>query len=88
MGLIKGIAELKYLMAIADAQIAEHGWLAGPDLSLADISFGSTLYRYFTVPFDRADLPNLSTYYDRLRARPAFAEHVMVAYEELRVPGA
>ncbi|MEM9717297.1 MAG: glutathione S-transferase family protein [Pseudomonadota bacterium] len=84
----QGVAELKNLMAIADAQIAKHGWLAGSNISLADISFGTTLYRYHEEPFDRADLPNLRAYYDRLCQRPAYAEHVMVSYESLRVDGA
>ncbi len=84
----QGISELKSLMTIANAQIARHGWLAGPQMSLADISFGTTLYRYFTVPFERANLPNLRAYYDRLCTRPAYAEHVMVSFETLRVPGA
>jgi glutathione S-transferase len=29
----------------------------------------------------------LRRYYDALATRPAFREHVMVSYEELRVPG-
>ena len=83
-----GVSELKELMAIADAQIARNGWLAGSEMTLADISFGTHLYRYFNVPFDRADLPNLKAYYDRLTARPADAEHAMVSFEPLRVEGA
>ncbi|MEM8977922.1 MAG: glutathione S-transferase family protein [Pseudomonadota bacterium] len=84
----EGTAELKPLMAIADRQIAKHGWLAGPEMSMADISFGTQLFRYYTVDFDRADLPNLARYYEKLCARAAYAEHVMVSYESLRVPGA
>ena len=84
----EGVADLKPLMAIANAQIAQHSWLAGPEFSLADISFGTQLFRYFTVDFERADLPELRAYYDRLCTRPAYAEHVMVSYEALRVPGA
>ena len=84
----EGVAELKGLMGIAEAQIAQHGWLAGPDMSLADIAFGTQLFRYFTLEFDRAKLPALRAYYDRLCARAGFAEHVMVSFEPLRVPGA
>lgn len=84
----EGVAELKALMTVAEAQIAAHGWLAGPNMSLADIAFGTQLFRYFTVDFDRADLPNLNAYYARLTSRPAYAEHVMVSFEPLRVPGA
>jgi len=84
----QGVAELKELMAIADAQIARNGWLSGPDISLADITFGTQLFRYFTVDFERADLPNLRAYYNRLCTRPAYAEHVMISYDSLRVEGA
>ena len=83
----EGVAELRQLMAIADARLGRHEWLVGDTMTLADISFGTNLYRYFTVDFERADLPNLQAYYDRLCARPAYAENVMVSFESLRVPG-
>ena len=82
------IASLDPLMRIADAQLSQREWLAGADMTLADISFGVLLYRYFTLDIARADLPHLRGYYDRLCARPAYAEHVMVPYESMRVPGA
>ncbi|MEO0344492.1 MAG: glutathione S-transferase family protein [Pseudomonadota bacterium] len=84
----QGATELKSLMKIADDQIAKYGWLAGPQMTMADISFGTPLFRYYNEPFDRADLPHLRSYYERLIARPAYAEHVMVSYETLRVAGA
>lgn len=86
--LAEGVAELKPLMSIADQQIAKYGWLAGHNFSLADISFGTQLFRYYTVPFDKEELPNLTRYYQRLTTRPAYTEHVMVSFEPLRVPGA
>jgi glutathione S-transferase len=70
---------------IAEAQLHRHAFLAGSDLTLADIQFGHVLNRYYDIAIDRADYPALRQYYDRLAARPAFAEHVMVSYEELRV---
>jgi glutathione S-transferase len=84
----EGASELKTLMAIADAQIAKQGWLAGSNMTLADIAFGTQLYRYYEVDFERADLPNLRAYYDKLTTRPAYADHVMVSFESLRVEGA
>ena len=87
--LAEGIGELKMLMGIAERQIARHGWLAGPTFSLADIGFGTLLYRYFTLDFDRAGAgPALETYYRRLTERPAYVEHVMVPYDSLRHPNA
>lgn len=81
----QGVEDLKGLMKIADAQISKHGWLAGSNMTLADISFGTTLYRYYEEEFERADLPNIAAYYEKLKTRPAYAEHVMVSYESLRV---
>ncbi len=82
------IAATDKIMRVAEAQLEKHDWLASPEMSLADFSFGAQLYRYFTLPFDRPDLPALAAYYQRLNERPAYAEHIMVSYEPLRAPGA
>lgn len=82
------VAKVAEIMAIAEAQLAKHDWLAGPEMTLADFSFGAQLYRYFTLPFERADLPSLAAYYQRLNERPAYTKHVMISYEPLRAPGA
>ena len=73
------------LMAMAEAQLTSNEWLAGDTISKADIGFGSLLYRYFTLEFDRAELPALNTYYERLQARPAYRDHVMVDYSAMKV---
>lgn len=70
---------------IAEAQLDRNTYIAGDDFSLADIVLGHLLYRYFDIDIDHPDHPNLRRYYDGLRRRPAFREHVMVSYEELRV---
>ena len=83
---IAGIeGQLRRLAGIADKRIGGGPWLAGDVFTFADIPFAHLLYRYFTLPFDRAETPNLVAYYERLQRRPAFAEHVMVSYETLRV---
>jgi glutathione S-transferase len=69
---------------IAEHQVSRHAFLAGDDFTLADIQFGHLLYRYFDIAIDRPNHPALRRYYDRLTARPAFRQHVMVSYEELR----
>lgn len=84
----EGMATLRNVMAIAETQLSRHDWLAGPEISLADFTFGAQLFRYFTLPFERADLPALAAYYARLSERAAYAEQIMVSYEPLRVPGA
>ncbi|MBT9432199.1 glutathione S-transferase family protein [Candidatus Sodalis endolongispinus] len=78
--------KLQLNLAIADAQIARAGYLAGHAFTLADIQFGHLLYRYYTIAVERPVYPAIARYYERLTQRPAFAEHVMVSYDELRVP--
>lgn len=71
-------------LVIAEEQLAGHQFLVGDVLTLADIQFGHVLYRYYDIDIDRMALPNLKAYYARLKARPAFNEHVMVSYDELK----
>lgn len=81
----QAMAKLDQVLDIAEAQLARGAFLAGDDLTLADIQFGHVLYRYFDIPIDRKARPRLRRYNDALETRPAFREHVMVSYEELRV---
>ncbi len=77
--------KLAALLNIAEKRLSAHHYLAGDDFTLADIQFGHILYRYYDIDIPRPTLPYLDEYYHRLACRPAYQEHVMVAYEELRV---
>jgi glutathione S-transferase len=80
------VTTLDKRLAIAEAQLAKHAFLAGPDLTLADIQFGHVLYRYYDIDMiERPAFPALKRYYGALTNRRAFREHVMISYEELRV---
>lgn len=77
---------MKPLAKMLDERLADGApYLGGEQPCFADIIVGTPLYRYFTLPFDRAETPHLEAYYRRLTGRPAYAQHVMVSYEELRV---
>lgn len=82
--ILSGVAALKPLAQRLDARIGDGPWLGGAELSFADVMVGHLLYRYYSLDFDRAETPALDAYYARLKARPAYAEHVMVSYEPLR----
>ena len=79
------LAVLGQKFDIAETQLEQHRFLAGEKLTLADIQFGHVLYRYFDIDIQRPARPRLERYYRNLTERPAFQEHVMVSYEELRV---
>ncbi|KUP94503.1 glutathione S-transferase family protein [Tritonibacter horizontis] len=78
------VQRLNSAYQLLDQQLEGRDFLVAERLTLGDIVVGSSLYRYFTMAFDRPALPALEAYYDRLQQRPAYVEGVMVSYESLR----
>ncbi|MWB79273.1 glutathione S-transferase [Pseudooceanicola sp. 216_PA32_1] len=72
------------LATILDARIGDGPWLGGRDFTFADIACGHILHRYYTLVWDRPDLPALAAYFERLQTRPAYRAHAMVNYDALR----
>ena len=66
-------------LRIADQQLARGPYIAGPAFTVGDIPLGVALHRWFLLPIERPACPNLQAYYERLRARPAFAQHCAAA---------
>lgn len=64
--------------------LCDRPFLCGDTLSLADITAGTNLYRYFALEIDRPSVPNVQAWYDKLKHRAAYQEHVMVPFDELR----
>jgi glutathione S-transferase len=79
------IGVLDRYLDIAEKQLTVAPFLWGDHLTLADIQFGHLLYRYFDLDIERRERDGLRAYYERLVARPAYREHVMIPYDELRV---
>ncbi len=79
------VSALETRLAIAEQRLSENDFLAGPHLTLADIQFGHLLFRFFDIDIERPVFPAIEAYYQRLTQRAAYAEHVMVSYEDLRV---
>ncbi len=69
---------------LLDGILAARPFLMGEELSLADIPIGTSLYRYFELDIERPELPHVTNWYQRLQQRPAYREHVMVPFAELR----
>jgi glutathione S-transferase len=69
---------------LLDSMLAMQPFLMGDTLSLADIPVGTHLYRYFELDIERPSLPHLEAWYRRLQQRPAYCEHVMIPFGELR----
>jgi glutathione S-transferase len=67
-------------LAVLDAHLENHEYVAGDTLTVGDVALGPTIYRWLTLEIDRPELPNLQAWHDRLGERPAYREHVMVPF--------
>ena len=91
LGLIRTPAEKRDMAAIRagqesteaalrllDKHLANRAYMIADDLTVADIPLGCVAYRWYALPIERPELPNLRGWYERLTTRPAFAQHVML----------
>jgi glutathione S-transferase len=72
---------------VLDGRLAGRQYVMGDRFTMADIVFGPHVFRWFTYPIDRPELPHLAAWYERLKARehykPRFtAGDVVVAARE------
>jgi glutathione S-transferase len=72
------------LLKRLDTVLTDRHFVLGDKLSLADIPAGTSLYRYFELDIERPAVPNIEAWYRRLQQRPAYRQHVMIPFGELR----
>jgi len=68
---------------LLDGALQDRRFIAGDDLTPADIAVGNHLYRYFGIEIDRPGVPHLVAYYERLCERPAYRKNVMLPFQDL-----
>src|SRR5215471_18446925 len=69
---------------LLDEVLAARPFLAGERFSLADIPAGTSLYRYFELDIERPNVANVTAWYERLCEQPAYRQHVMIPFADLR----
>ena len=62
---------------IVERYMAGRQYLAGPELTLADIGNGILAHRWHNYPTERPELPNIKAWYQALSLRPGFREHIL-----------
>ena len=65
-------------MQIFDRHLAGRTFVVGDALTMGDIPIGCVCWRYLQLDIARPDLPHVTAYAERLQARPAYREHVML----------
>lgn len=67
-----------------DIHLGKQPYLAGETFTMGDIPCATSLYRYFEMGLPVSKPPNIVAWYDRLAKRPAYREHIMLSFEDLR----
>lgn len=63
---------------IVEEALEGRAYLAGEQLSLAEIVLGTLVYRWHAFPLERPPLKNLRAWYERMRERPGFRTHIEI----------
>jgi glutathione S-transferase len=63
------IAATKTHWTILNGRLEGRDYIMGPKFTMVDIVFAPHVYRWFTYPIDRMELPHLKAWYDRLSTR-------------------
>lgn len=71
------IKAVEKLLVIVDQALASQPYLSGDEFGMGDIPLGCFAYAWFEMPIERAALPHLQAWYERLKQRPAFQKAVM-----------
>jgi glutathione S-transferase len=64
------------LLAVPERTLSERPYLGGAGFTMADIPLGCEVQRWMRVPIERPGFPAVEAWFERLRARPAFLNHV------------
>ena len=61
---------------LVDAQLEKHDFITGDEPTIGDIPIGCSVNRWHLLDVARPALPRLQAYYQRLKERPAYRQHV------------
>jgi glutathione S-transferase len=68
----QAIADAQRAYSLLETSLTRLPFIAGEAFTLADIVWGVHVHRWFSMDFERPDLPWLRAWYDRLLQRPAY----------------
>ncbi|HXQ53971.1 MAG TPA: glutathione S-transferase family protein [Stellaceae bacterium] len=63
-------------LEVVERALERSPYLAGDDFTVGDIPIGIMAYRWHALAIERRGMPAIEAWYARLRARPAFRQHV------------
>lgn len=69
--LAASVAATQPLLDLLDAHLATRRYLAGEALTMADLPVACEMHRWFGLPLEHAQQPNLARWYESIRNLPA-----------------
>lgn len=66
------------LWSLLDRQLEGGDYLTGNAPTIADIPAGCSVSRWFAMDVERPTLPRIEAWHERLQARPAYQDHVIM----------
>ena len=82
--LATALEKLSKNLDIANDQLSRSKYLASNELTLADIVFGHSLFRYYDINLNRPEHKHVRAYYERLTQSKTYQKSVMIPYDDLR----
>ena len=67
----QSIAATEPLLDMVEAQLARHAFMAGAQLTMADIPIACEIHRWWGLPQSRPAWPNIERWYEQMLAHPA-----------------
>ncbi|MBC8338154.1 MAG: glutathione S-transferase family protein [Rhodospirillales bacterium] len=74
----KAVEQASELWTLLDRQLENADFLTGNDPTIGDIPSGCAVSRWYAMDVNRPSLPNLEAWHTRLKARPAYQDHVIM----------
>jgi glutathione S-transferase len=77
------IARCARHMQLLNSHLADKKFMTGNHFTMADVTVGTHLYRYFNIDIPRPKVPSVERWYKLLQDRPAYKAHVMVPFQDM-----
>lgn len=71
------LAQSGGILGYLDAHLKNRRFAAGESFTMGDIPMGCAIWRWFSIPVARPELPNLHRWFETLSQRPAYRKIVM-----------
>jgi len=62
---------------VLESWLQDRSFVCGTEFTIGDIPLGVSAHRWFTLPLNRVELPNVQAWYERLTQRQGFRHHIM-----------